>query len=58
MQHPKTVDQLKQSIQDIWESFYPDFLRPFCCSKPRRIKLCLKNKGKKIIRVSSSQFRI
>ena len=59
VQHPKTVDQLKQSIQDIWESFDPDFLRPLCCSMPRRIKLCLKNKGKKLItRVTSSQFRI
>ena len=48
VRHPKTIDQLKESIREIWESFDPEFLRPFCSSMPKRIQLCLKNKGKKI----------
>ncbi|KAI6648132.1 hypothetical protein LOD99_11941 [Oopsacas minuta] len=45
--HPKTVSQLKQAIQDIWATFDPDFLRPFCTSMLKRIRLCLDNAGKK-----------
>ncbi|KAI6647064.1 hypothetical protein LOD99_8901 [Oopsacas minuta] len=45
---PKTVEQLKKGIIEIWQSFDPEFIRPFCLSMEKRIKLCLKNKGGKI----------
>ncbi|KAI6651882.1 Tc1like transporase [Oopsacas minuta] len=45
---PKTVEQLKKGIIEIWQSFDPEFIRPFCFSMEKRIKLCLKNKGGKI----------
>ena len=43
-----TVEQLRTGILEIWQSFEPEFIRPFCMSMDKRIDLCLNNRGRKI----------
>ena len=45
--NPKTVSNLRENIQDIWESFDPEFVRKFCSSMHNSIDLYLGNPLKK-----------
>ena len=41
-------NDLKEGILEVWDTFDPDFLQPFCLSMDKRIQLCVKGNGKKI----------
>ena len=42
----KNSNELSEGIIEVWDSFNPTFLQPFCLSMDKRIQLCLKEKGK------------
>ena len=42
------TNELINGIMEVWDSFDPEFLKPFCLSMDKRIRLCLKENGKKI----------
>ncbi|KAI6654438.1 hypothetical protein LOD99_834 [Oopsacas minuta] len=41
-------NELKEAILEIWNTLDPEFLKPFCLSMDKRIRLCIKGGGKKI----------
>lgn len=44
--HPaRTIPELKQKLQDIWDSFTPEYCQDLISSMPQRISDVIKNKG-------------
>lgn len=44
--HPaRTIPELKQKLQDIWDSFTPEFCQGLVNTMPQRISAVIKNKG-------------
>ena len=42
---PKTISELKKSLEEIWYNIQPEFLRPYWSSMPRRCKMVIDSNG-------------
>ena len=45
---PKTVDELKAAIREVWNNLEPSLLRKLVNSMPERCKLIVENQGHRI----------
>ena len=42
---PKTISELKKSLEKIWNNIQPEFLKPYWSSMPRRCKMVINSNG-------------
>ena len=46
-QHPRTKDELKMYLLELWENIDPEFLKPYWSSMGRRCDLVKENNGRR-----------